>query len=245
MEKIELKTAWKAGREKNQRVFLHNHIYYELVYYLDGFGETNVGGKHYEFSPDSFMVIPKLISHDEIHKTGCMVFVLRFDTSEYLPQFFSLDDTKEVYKIVCAILKETTCQPNNYKEMIDVKLRELVLTLKRKSCIKAPQVKDFSYMINYISENYHEKISLYNCAAQLNLSYDWFQHKFKEITGKSPQNFLLERRLEQAKSLLLQEGLNCSEIAYRCGFSTSAQFSMQFKREYGITPIQFRQRFAT
>lgn len=242
MDKIGLKTAWKGEKQKNQRVFLHNHIYYELVYYLDGFGETNVGEKHYEFCPGSFMVIPKLILHDEIHKTGCKVSVLRFDTTEYLPQFFSLDDTKEVYKIISAILKETKCQPSDYKEMIDVKLNELVLTLRRKSCSNTPQVKDFSYIINYISENYHEKISLYNCAAQLNLSYDWFQHKFKEITGKSPQSFLLNCRLEKAKSLLLEKGLNCSEIAYRCGFSTSAQFSMIFKREHGVSPLEYRKR---
>ena len=74
----------------------------------------------------------------------------------------------------------------------------------------------------------------------MNISYDYFQHKFKELTGFSPQQFLLNQRLLAAKELLQNSRLSCTEIAYRCGFSTSAQFSMLFKTHLGMSPLAFR-----
>jgi len=81
---------------------------------------------------------------------------------------------------------------------------------------------------------------LSDCAKQLNLSYDYFQHKFKAITGCSPQQFLIKQRLKASKKLLKEGELNCTEIAFRCGFSTSAQYSALFKKEYGSSPLQYQ-----
>ena len=95
-------------------------------------------------------------------------------------------------------------------------------------------------MINYISENYYNKIQFKNLAKQLNFSYDYFQHRFKQLTGFSPQQFLIEKRINAAENMLKENDLNCTEISYRCGFSNSAQFSAIFKQKKGITPLQYR-----
>ena len=100
--------------------------------------------------------------------------------------------------------------------------------------------KNFDYIIHYIKENFHEKIILADCARQLNLSYDYFQHKFKALTGFSPRQFLLMQRLAASEKMLAAGNLSCTKIAYLCGFSSSAQYSAIFKREYGLTPLQFR-----
>ena len=75
----------------------------------------------------------------------------------------------------------------------------------------------------------------------MHISYDYFQHRFKEIVGESPQQFLVRKRVEAAEGLLADGTLSCTEIAYQCGFSNSAQFSAIFKREKGITPRQYQQ----
>ena len=123
--------------------------------------------------------------------------------------------------------------------MIQVKLNELYLHIIRDHNTLSEE-KSFEYIINYIKENYHEKMILSNCAKQLHLSYDYFQHKFKKITGYSPQQFLVKQRLLASEKMLRNSELNCTEITYRCGFSTPAQFSSLFKREYNLTPLQFR-----
>ena len=76
----------------------------------------------------------------------------------------------------------------------------------------------------------------------MNFSYDYFQHRFKEITGYSPQQFLIHRRIEAAQTMLTDNSGNCTEIAQRCGFSNSAQFSALFKRETGYSPQQWRKK---
>ena len=125
--------------------------------------------------------------------------------------------------------------------MISLKLNELFLYVERS---ERPSIneKNFEYVINYIQETYHDKIVLSDCAKQLNISYDYFQHRFKEITGRSPRQFLINRRLTASKELLLHSKLSCTEIAYRCGFSTSAQYSAIFNKAFGLTPMQYRKK---
>ena len=65
----------------------------------------------------------------------------------------------------------------------------------------------------------------------MNLSYDYFQHRFKELTGYSPQAFLLQQRLNGAKKLLVQTSLSCTEIAYRCGWITTEELLMAFHQQ--------------
>ena len=141
--------------------------------------------------------------------------------------------------IAKVIMEETLRQNLAYKDMIEAKLNELVVVLKRLFGGQAQkiQARSFEYVINYLAENSHEKIVLKDLATQLNFSYDYFQHHFKELVGVSPQQFLINKRVEMAKKLLKEGQLSCTEIAYRCGFSNSAQFSYIFKRETGRNPM--------
>ena len=91
--------------------------------------------------------------------------------------------------------------------------------------------------------NYREKIVFSKLAENVNLSYDYFQHKFKKLTGCSPQAYLVKIRLEEAEKLLRINEYNCTEIAYKCGFSNSAQFSKLFKEHYSVTPREYRKGF--
>ena len=139
------------------------------------------------------------------------------------------------------MLSEVKNQKYGYADMLRIKLHELLLYISRNE-INTSSTKDFTYIINYIKENFHDNITLSDCAKQLNLSYDYFQHKFKMITGFSPQQFLIEQRLLASEKMLKENKHSCTEIAYRCGFCTSAQYSTLFKKKYGTTPLQYKKR---
>lgn len=218
------------------------HDKYELVYYRTGHGITKLGDTDYHFSPNTFAVIPPNTIHDETHTAdGDLLFIQITSHIELqLGLFPDVNDT--IYRIVKSILQECYDQPPSYKEMISVKLNELVIMLSRLAPKeKLPQKpKSFRYIINYIEDNYHDRILLQHLAAQMNYSYDYFQHQFRKLTGFSPQQYLINKRIEASKTLLADPSLSCTEIAYRCGFSNSAQFSAIFKRSLGVTPNQYR-----
>ncbi|MDD2436636.1 MAG: AraC family transcriptional regulator [Massilibacteroides sp.] len=79
-------------------------------------------------------------------------------------------------------------------------------------------------------------------ASQLGLGYSWFRRMFKEYTGVSPNQYLIQQKLLRAKELLTTTQLNVSEIAYQLKFDNSGQFSTFFKKREGLTPSEFRER---
>ena len=236
---IKLKSLWEAERETNRLIPAHSHKYHELVYYSKGNGETNIANKKYSFYDNTFALIPPSVEHDEIHFSHAKVICVEFSGSVPFSNIFYSDDSGKIKVILKKVLEEIANQDFGFQEIITAKLTELYYEIKRTEPCSQTSTKSFEYIINYFKENYHEKIKLSDCAEQLNLSYDYFQHKFKELTGFSPQNYLLQQRLNASEEML-KKGFSCTETAYRCGFSTSAQFSMLFKRKYGISPKYYK-----
>jgi len=241
MNNIELKTAWRTVRAKGSDIPLHSHDYYELVYYDSGYGSTGIGDSCYEFAGRRFVLIAPGMMHDEKHPVEGGVTVIGFCAKDALPCGFYRDENGSIGKVVREILEESICQGSCYQEMLAVKLNELAVWIKRLSQNQTGrfQARSFEYVINYLAENYHEKIQLKELAAQMNFSYDYFQHRFKELQGVSPQQFLMQRRVSAAAAMLQEEKAGCTEVALRCGFSNSAQFSAVFKREMGMTPREY------
>ena len=63
---------------------------------------------------------------------------------------------------------------------------------------------------------------------------------FKEVTGKGFKEFVTDKRLEYARTLLETTSHNVSEIAVMTGFENAVYFSNLFKSKYGLAPTQYR-----
>ena len=72
------------------------------------------------------------------------------------------------------------------------------------------------------------------------LSESSLNKRFKELTGLPPYTFLLNCRLQRARKILQQSEEPVTQIAQNLKFSSSQHFAMQFKREFGVTPSQWR-----
>lgn len=96
-------------------------------------------------------------------------------------------------------------------------------------------------VVQYMSEHYHEKLTLKMLAEIGDISPSYLSSIFKEITGTSPINYLMDIRMSRAKTLLL-EGTTVSETAEIVGFSDVHYFSRYFKKYEGIYPTQYRHR---
>jgi AraC family transcriptional regulator len=94
----------------------------------------------------------------------------------------------------------------------------------------------------YMAANLAEPISLADIAAASGLSRMHFAAQFRAATGLRPHEYLLQRRIERARELLLNSRLPLVEIAFEVGFKTQAHFTTVFARFVGETPNVWRQR---
>jgi AraC family transcriptional regulator len=82
--------------------------------------------------------------------------------------------------------------------------------------------------------------SLAELARPLGLHPTSFCRAFKQSTGLSPHRYLLAQRINRAKEMMKDENRTLTEIALDCGFSSSSQLSVVFKRIAGVSPRIFR-----
>lgn len=119
----------------------------------------------------------------------------------------------------------------NLYAIID-KLPKPQLTYKNFSNIKR--------MMNFIAENFDEKITLSDIAESANVCSNSCISIFKSFTNSTPIEYLTNYRINKAIQLLKTSDKSISEIAQDCGFSGSSYFAEIFKRTLGKTPSELR-----
>lgn len=97
--------------------------------------------------------------------------------------------------------------------------------------------------VEYIHDNIEKKITVQQMSRQANMSQTHFIRVFKKETGKTPNEYLFQARLEKAKKLLMSEENTITEIAIKCGFGSSAYLSDRFFASYQLTPSEYRNNF--
>lgn len=84
------------------------------------------------------------------------------------------------------------------------------------------------------------RMTVADMAATVDLSESWFASVFKQTTGKSPLQWQLSKRIDQAKQLLRQGDLPVATIAAHLGFSDQAHLTRVFRQIAGETPAAWR-----
>lgn len=102
-----------------------------------------------------------------------------------------------------------------------------------------------SQILNYLSDNFHETITLEALAKKTGLSTFRIAHLVKEVTGKTVLQHIHRLRVQEAQRLLEQSDMNCTDIAYETGFGDQSYFIKQFRKWMGITPARYRRLYQT
>lgn len=93
----------------------------------------------------------------------------------------------------------------------------------------------------YIEGHLAERMSIEQLAAVAGLSVFHFARAFKQSQGTTPHEYLVDRRVAHARTLLKETDAPLSEIALASGFADQSHFARQFKKRIGISPRSFRQ----
>lgn len=92
--------------------------------------------------------------------------------------------------------------------------------------------------INYINDNLTKKITVGELAEVCNVSGDYLSSVFKKEYGKNLSEYIMERKLDAARTMLA-DGMKQSEVCYTLSFSSQSYFINAFKKQFGITPGKY------
>ena len=95
----------------------------------------------------------------------------------------------------------------------------------------------------YIDRHYMEPITLQSMGEALHISPYYLSHVFKQMSGYSPVQYLLRRRIGEAQTLLITTDLPITRIAEMVGYDTQSYFNLQFTKNVGMPPNKFRQNY--
>ena len=132
---------------------------------------------------------------------------------------------------------------------MDVELTYQLIDSYVLDCERAATVPDISREVytcmSYIRNHVNTPLSLDDVAASIGRSVSYTGNLFKKETGQTLGNYIAECRLEEAKSLLYYTDMTLAEISSYLCFSSQSYFQNVFKKEYGVTPMQYRRQHHT
>ncbi|MFN3358922.1 MAG: helix-turn-helix domain-containing protein [Pseudomonas sp.] len=162
---------------------------------------------------------------------------------EFMPRIGHTDPL--AHAIAQAILSELQTEGLFGMLYMESLLRTLTLHLLRNYAVFTPKqtaVKGtlpadaLRQVCDYVHDHLGEEITLEALAAQVHLSPYHFARQFKEATGLPPYQYVLQCRVEQAKTLLTAGKHSISEVAQNVGFASQSHLTRHIKNAYGVTP---------
>jgi transcriptional regulator GlxA family with amidase domain len=91
--------------------------------------------------------------------------------------------------------------------------------------------------IERLRNNFDQPLCIEDMARDLGMSLSGFHYHFRAITAMSPLQFQKQLRLQEARRLMLGEGLDAASAGYRVGYGNASQFTREYKRLFGAPPM--------
>jgi AraC-like DNA-binding protein len=137
-----------------------------------------------------------------------------------------LDSPRTLGPLAPLVIREIT-----YRTLISpqgARLRQIVTS-------GAP-AQQIARAIRWLRDHFAEPFRGESLARQAQMSLSGFHQHFKAVTGMSPLQFQKQLRLQEAKRLMLGEGLGAAEAAFRVGYESPSHFSREYQRLFGTPP---------
>ena len=147
----------------------------------------------------------------------------------------------EIIKLYESQSSELLLQSKIY-ELLDIILKESKLKVGIRKLGSKVSPETLQSAINFIDDNFNRNIALKDVAEAVNFSPVYFHKMFTSSLGLTPHEYIIRKRLEEAKTYLLTTSYSMNEIVEKCGFSSVSYFASTFKKCIGITPSEFRQK---
>ena len=96
--------------------------------------------------------------------------------------------------------------------------------------------------VERLRQDFDQPLRVEQLARDLGMSVSGFHHHFKAVTDMSPLQFQKRLRLQEARRLMLGEGMDAASAAYRVGYRDASHFNREYKSLFGDPPMRDVQR---
>lgn len=146
---------------------------------------------------------------------------------------------------LCALEHELRQRRDGYREAVLAHLTLLLVGLGRLAAdiVGDLKLKDeplLATVFGFIDEHYSERISLRDVAWAVSLSPGHLTTVVRRKTGRTVQEWIAERRMAQARRLLVETDLAVEEVGQNVGYGDPAYFVRSFRRAHSVTPLGWR-----
>jgi AraC-like DNA-binding protein len=90
--------------------------------------------------------------------------------------------------------------------------------------------------IGWIRRHAHERLRIRDVASAARMSVSSLHHHFKRITGLTPLQFQKQLRLQEARQMMIAEGVGAGSAGFAVGYDSPSQFSREYRRLFGAPP---------
>ena len=112
----------------------------------------------------------------------------------------------------------------------------------RHIAILSGYIPPIAKVIERLHRDLDQPIRIENIAREVGMSVSGFHHHFKAVTAMSPLQFQKRLRLQEARRLMLGNGLDAASAASRVGYHNAAHFNREYKSLYGLPPMRDMER---
>ena len=240
--------------KKDIKFEYHHHDFSKIVILIDGDLTYYIEGKAYILKPWDILFVNK----NEIHKPVVnpnkyyerIVIWLNPDFMAIKNNYNLLRLNMKSIEVIKNLIQDIqNCNNSNefgseiLKESLFVQLMVLMNRLFLNSD-KNRDIEDIQYdktiegVLNYINSNLENDLSIDTIASEFFISKYYLMRKFKNQIGSSIHNYVVQKRLILARSLI-SDGLSMSSVCSRCGFNDYSSFVRAFKKVYGVSPSNY------
>ncbi len=253
-------------------VNLHSHNFYEIVYVLSNSGtQYLIGTNRYLLQHGDIILVPPGIGHKPLFPSELaepykriVLWIstdfmdgLRYIHSDYTPKFknnvYLLRTAgtawESIGKYFQAGLKEAQEKKQGWQFALCGNTLQLLTACSR--ALTEPDVQHqktekpelLDNVVSYIESHLQEKITLSDTAARFFVSESTIGQTFQKKMHVSFYHYVTQRRLISAKSMILEES-NLEILSEKVGFTDYSTFYRAFKKEFGISPREYRNLIA-
>jgi AraC-like DNA-binding protein len=180
----------------------------------------------------------KYLKHLFIH------FTLGLPSDRISPHIYKIEVSREISNLISRISGKLS-NPSRELDMqsvfsIQALINLLLITIPEDHWPGEIVDERVKKVIDYIEKYYFRQIQNRELSELVHMSDNGFSRLFKNNTGKSPKDYLIERRLDHACNMLHHSNYSIDEVASLCGFCDRSYFSRMFIKKYSTGPAKFK-----